>query len=147
MKPREREAKPLISIVSRVGPQRAAQSKEIEMKGSTVTSMFVAAIVAACVVAPFAVAGGEPKSQVTFTRPAVTASTGTPVVSTPSVGDAKNEAPFTAPVIVASPSGGFDWIDSGIGALAALGVVAVGAGGLTLRARHRRETRSVAGVA
>ena len=86
-----------------------------------------ATVFVALTAVPFALAGGEPKNELPFTR----------VVSAPAApvraaGEAKNELPFTRPVTTVPPSlvvvqapTGFRWVDAAIGAVAALGLVLV----------------------
>ncbi len=88
-----------------------------------------------------AFAGGEPKNEPPFTRPA---SDRAPAQiarlhanTQPPQGEPKNELPFTRPVegstvVVSSSAGGFDWTDAAIGAAAGLGCGLSLAGGIAL---------------
>ena len=109
-----------------------------------------AGILLTAVLAQAAVAGGEPKNELPFTRPVVArasqAATHTPQASSPAIqGEPKNELPFTRPVeqpatIVVRGSSGFSWIDGAIGLIAGLGVAIVGVGATVLARGAQRET-------
>jgi hypothetical protein len=105
--------------------------------------------VTAVFLAQTALAGGEPKNELPFTRPVVTRATqATPSVTqtSPEIrGEPKNELPFTRPVVTRQPatvviqsSGGFSWTDGAIGLAAGVGVALSGAAavGLTRRSPH-----------
>jgi hypothetical protein len=75
---------------------------------------------------------GEPKNQLPFTRPVTEASDG---IAQSLAGEAKNDLPFTQVVespVVGGSDGGFDWGDAGIGVGAGFGIAALVAGGLLL---------------
>jgi hypothetical protein len=115
----------------------------------------LATVSLATAVAPAALAGGEPKNDSPFTRPAlghastqVSRLAGGTGVRVP-VGEPKNEAPFTQPVpsvtsIVVRSGGGFDWTDALLGAAAGIGAAVAAIGGVTLsRASRGRAPRPV----
>jgi hypothetical protein len=113
---------------------------------ATATVAVVLAIV------PIALAGGEPKNERPFTRPAAAQATATTIHSSGGgQGEAKNEAPFTAPVtdsaptIVVNRADGFDWADAAIGAAAGIGLVLAAAGAVVLTGipRTRRATATL----
>jgi hypothetical protein len=108
------------------------------------------AAVGAAVLAQTALAGGEPKNELPFTRPVVVAraTQATPSVTqtSPEIrGEPKNELPFTRPVVTQQPatvviqsSDAFSWTDGAIGLAAGVGVALSGAAavGLTRRSPH-----------
>jgi hypothetical protein len=97
-----------------------------------------------------ALAGGEPKNELPFTRPVVSrtsqAATHAAQVPSPVIqGEPKNEWPFTRPVaqpptVVVRSSSGFSWTDSAIGLIAGLGVAIVAAGATGLVRGPQRGT-------
>ena len=88
--------------------------------------------VAAALLAQPALAGGEPKNELPFTRPVAThelqgttrqTKTSDPVIQ----GEPKNELPFTRPVaepatVVVQTAAGFDWTDGALGLVAGVGI-------------------------
>lgn len=104
----------------------------------------LATFLTGAVLAPAALAGGEPKNESPFTRAVPTstpASAQTPgaIVGGPATGDAKNEQPFTRTVTESVASGGaFSWTDAAIGVIAGLGIATAGAGAMTLHRGSRR---------
>jgi hypothetical protein len=112
-----------------------------------------AGILLAAVFAQAAVAGGEPKNELPFTRLVASrtpqAATHIARASSPLIqGEPKNEAPFTRPAaqpatIVVKASSGFSWTDAVIGLIAGLGlaIVVAGATGL-VRGAHRGTLRT-----
>jgi hypothetical protein len=107
------------------------------------------AAVGAAVLAQTALAGGEPKNELPFTRPVVVAratqATSSATQTSPEIrGEPKNELPFTRPVVtqpatvVIQSSNGFRWTDGAIGLAAGIGVALSGAAvvGLTRRSPH-----------
>ncbi len=109
-----------------------------------------AGIVLTAVLAQAALATGEPKNELPFTRPVAArtaqAATKTVQASSPVIqGEPKNELPFTRPVsepatIVVRGSSGFSWTDGAIGLIAGLGVAIVGVGATTLARGAQRGT-------
>jgi hypothetical protein len=89
-------------------------------------------VLSAAVLAPTALAAGEPKNQPPFTRPV----DGTALVR----GEPKNDVPFTRPAeIVVEPSGGFAWTEATIGATAGAGAALAALGAVALFRRPPRE--------
>lgn len=101
-----------------------------------------------------ALAGGEPKNEPPFTRPASDRAP-TVVVRHQTLtqvprGEPKNELPFTRPVGVAtvvagSSSGSFNWTDASIGAVVGLGLALTLVGGIVLLRGGTRGTPRLAG--
>jgi hypothetical protein len=92
-----------------------------------------AALAVTAILAQTALAGGEPKNEWPFTRPAAERSPQAAKHQPTDVvvqGEPKNEVPFTRPatIVVNGDAGGFDWTSGGIGAAAGVGAALAGAG-------------------
>jgi hypothetical protein len=107
-------------------------------------------------IVPLALAGGEPKNQLPFTRPSAertTAQINAVATATHGLiqGEPKNQIPFTAKTasqaaaIAVRTSSGFDWTAAAIGAAAVLGLMLAAAGTLVL-ARMPRARKATAAL-
>jgi hypothetical protein len=109
----------------------------------------LATLVAAIAVAPIALASGEPKNELPFTRSVTEAAMPHPSTALAS-GDSKNQTPFTRPVsptttiVVRGVSDGFDWNAAAIGAAGALGAALAAAGAVTIARTSRRPNERAA---
>jgi hypothetical protein len=99
----------------------------------------IAAVAVVVAIVPVALAGGEPKNELPFTRPAAAhATTTTSHFNSVVQGEPKNQAPFTAPAgdsaptLVVRTSAGFNWADAAIGAAAGIGLILAAAGAVIL---------------
>jgi hypothetical protein len=107
------------------------------MTHRTLTGVAAALIVSGALAAN-AFAGGEPKNEWPFTRPAGDRTQAVIRSSHADVaiqGERKNEVPFTRTAVIATAnSAGFDWTSGAIGAVAGVGLALAGTG-LVLTAR------------
>jgi hypothetical protein len=104
-----------------------------------------AALAAASILSQSALAGGEPKNEWPFTRPAADRAPQAAIQrpADPAIqGEPKNQLPFTRPatVVVTGSGGGFGWTSGGIGAAAGVGVALAGAGALLVARKSPRTT-------
>ncbi len=101
---------------------------------SRLVRTIVVSFAGAAVLGQAAFAGGEPKNEPPFTRPATVRSTQAaahPARHEPAIqGEAKNELPFTRPatVVVSNGAAGFDWAAGGVGAAVGIGLALAGTG-------------------
>jgi hypothetical protein len=117
------------------------------MTRTSLTRLTLVSLASAAIFVPTALAGGEPKNDAPFTRPATVRSE--QAAAHPTIrqepatrGEAKNQLPFTRPatvVIAKSSDTGFDWTAGGLGALAGFGIALTGAGAV-LAARKSPQT-------